>query len=166
VTIIITKYRNELQNYSRYGYLGIFVACLAANSTVLLPAPSSAIVFTFSSIYPPFGVAISGALGATLGEVTGYIAGYSGRRLITASDNGNQIKKYLEKYKLFAIFLFAFLPLPLFDLVGVASGASKTRFANFLFACALGKLLKMMIYAYAGAGFLPLIAPLLKLITN
>ena len=162
VTIIITKNQDKLHNYSQYGYLGIFVACFAANSTVFLPAPSSTIVFTFSAVYTPFWVAVFGALGATLGEATGYIAGFSGRRLVISSEKGQQVKSYLEKYKLLAVLIFAFIPLPLFDLVGVAAGVSKINFISFLLACALGKTFKMMIYAFSGAGLLPLLQPLIN----
>ncbi len=48
LTIIITIYREELMRLAVYGYTGIFIACVAANSTVFLPAPSSAIVLTFA----------------------------------------------------------------------------------------------------------------------
>ena len=162
VTILITRNRDILQNYSQYGYLGIFLACFAANSTVFLPAPSATIVFTFSAVYTPFWVAVFGALGATLGETTGYLAGFSGRRLVISSEKGLKVKDYLDKYKLLAVLIFAFLPLPIFDLVGITAGASKIDFIGFLLACALGKTLKMMIYAFTGAGLLPLLQPLIN----
>lgn len=161
-TIIITKNQDKLQKYSQYGYLGIFFACFAANSTVFLPAPSATIVFTFSTVYNPFIVAVFGALGATLGEASGYFAGISGRALVISSEKGLQVKSYLDKYKLLAVLIFAFLPLPIFDLVGITAGASKINFIGFLLACALGKTLKMMIYAFTGAGLLPLLQPIIN----
>jgi len=160
-SLIINYYREKLLEFSAYGYIGIFLSCFFANSTVLLPAPSSTIVFTFSSLYSPFLVAVAGALGATVGELIGYIAGVSGRKII--NQEGKQgIQSHLEEYGVVAVFLFAFLPLPIFDLVGVASGMMRIKIFHFMLPCLLGKFLKMLIYAYAGAGFLPIISSYLQ----
>jgi len=127
--------------------------------SVLLPAPSSIIVFTFSSIYSPMLVALLGALGSTLGESTGYLAGFSGRHLFFPSEDNYKKLDLLKNFSLFTIFLFAFAPLPIFDFVGVTSGGLKINFFSFLLACFLGKLLKMMVYAFAGYSLLPLMKP-------
>jgi membrane protein YqaA with SNARE-associated domain len=161
VTIIITIYHDELANYATYGYLGIFVACVAANSTVLLPAPSSGIVFAFGNVYPPFWVAVAGGLGATTGELVGYFAGWSGRRIVDRSEKAQRVKEWVKRYGELTIFIFAFLPLPLFDLVGGISGALRLNLFRFLIPTILGKILKMMTYAYAGAGLLPLLEPII-----
>lgn len=166
LTILVTIYRNELLAFANYGYLGIFVACVAANSTVLLPAPSSAIVFTFGSVYPPLLVAVAGGLGAAVGELIGYFAGFSGRRLIDQSAKAQRLKRWVSRYGELTIIVFAFLPLPLFDLVGGIAGALRMSLFRFLLPTILGKVLKMMIYAYAGAGLLPLIEPLIRGLTG
>lgn len=162
LTVLVTRYRQELGQLGRYGYAGIFLACFAANSTVFLPAPSSAIVFTFATVFSPVLVALSGGLGAALGEVSGYVAGFSGRALTAHSEQVDRSRFLIRRYGAGAVFIFAFLPLPLFDLVGVAAGAARMNFMLFLLACVLGKVLKMMLYAYAGVGLLPLIEPFLR----
>ncbi len=162
MTVLVTVYRTELLKLGQWGYLGIVLSCFFANSTLFLPAPSSVIVFSLSSVYIPFWVALAGTIGAVLGEHVGYLAGIAGRKTIERNDQGERIKNNLEKFGGLAIFVFAFLPLPLFDLVGVASGAMKINYFRFLVACFLGKLLKMLIYAYVGAGLLPLLRPLIE----
>jgi len=162
LTLIVTIYRRKIADFATYGYVGIFMACIAANSTVFLPAPSTAIVFTFASVYSPFWVAIAGGLGAASGEIVGYIAGYSGRQAVDASHRGQQLRSWLEKYGMPAVFVFAFLPLPLFDILGVTAGALKMNIVRFMVPTVLGKILKMLVYAYAGAGILPYIAPYLE----
>lgn len=157
MTVLVTIYRTELLKFGRWGYLGIVLSCFFANSTLFLPAPSSVIVFSLSSVYIPFWVALAGTIGAVLGEHVGYLAGIAGRKTFERNDQGERVKNYLDQYGGVAIFVFAFLPLPLFDLVGVASGAMKINYFRFLAACFLGKFLKMLIYAYAGAGLLPLL---------
>jgi uncharacterized membrane protein YdjX (TVP38/TMEM64 family) len=162
LTVFVTMYRNELLAYAEYGYIGIFVACIAANSTVLLPAPSSAIVFSFGGVYPPFWVAVAGGLGAAAGELIGYFAGWSGRRIVDRSKKAQRLKEWVKRYGELTIFIFAFLPLPLFDLVGGISGALRLNLFRFLIPTVLGKILKMMMYAYAGAGLLPLLEPIIR----
>ena len=161
LTVLITIYLNELLELGRFGYVGIFFACFISNSTVFLPAPSSTIVFTLSSVYSPFWVAIVGGLGAVCGEQVGYVAGITGRKIVAHDEQGRDVKSYIETYGMLAVFVFAFLPLPIFDLVGVAAGAMRMNFYRFLFPCLLGKIIKMLIYAYAGAGLIPMISPLI-----
>jgi len=48
------------------------------------------------------------------------------------------------------IVALAFIPNPLFDLAGMASGALKLPLWKFLLACVIGKILKMLMFAYAG----------------
>ena len=52
--------------------------------------------------------------------------------------------------------LFAFLPLPLFDLVGLACGAAKMPLRRYIPACFVGKLLKMSCFVLAAHGMLPI----------
>jgi membrane protein DedA with SNARE-associated domain len=47
--------------------------------------------------------------------------------------------------------VLAFIPNPVFDLAGMIAGALKMKPAKFLFYCAVGKILKMMVFAYTGA---------------
>jgi uncharacterized membrane protein YdjX (TVP38/TMEM64 family) len=46
--------------------------------------------------------------------------------------------------------LLAFIPNPAFDLVGIAAGALKIPFYQFIFWCWIGKVLKMLVFAYLG----------------
>lgn len=159
LTIAVTIYRDELMGLASYSYVGIFFACVAANSSVFLPAPSSAIVLTFAHVYSPFWVAVAGGLGATAGELVGYLAGHSGRRMVETTERGHQLHTWMTKHGLLTIFVLAFLPLPLFDLVGVVAGALQMQLLRFLAPTVAGKLLKMLVYAYIGAGLLPMLEP-------
>lgn len=160
LSYFIQKNQELLMDYAGYGYLGIFISCFIANSTVFLPAPSITIVFTFSSIYPPLIVASVGALGAAFGEVVGYGLGYSGHMVID-DKRYERIRQWSKRYGFWAIFLFAFVPLPLFDLVGVSSGMLRISFFGFFLPTFFGKWIKMMLYAYLGAGLLPFLSPFL-----
>jgi uncharacterized membrane protein YdjX (TVP38/TMEM64 family) len=50
-----------------------------------------------------------------------------------------------------AIIILAFVPNPFFDLAGIAAGTLRIPLSGFLFFCALGKIGKMLVFAFAGA---------------
>ncbi len=160
--IAVTIFREPLLALTQFGYVGIAIACAAANATVLLPAPSSAIVFAFGAVYEPFWVALAGGIGAAVGELLGYLLGISGRQLIEPREFGERVQTWMARNGILTVLVFAFLPLPLFDLVGLAAGIARMNFFLFLGATFIGKFLKMLMYAYAGAGLIPLLEPFLR----
>jgi membrane protein DedA with SNARE-associated domain len=56
----------------------------------------------------------------------------------------------MEKYGDITILVLAFIPNPLFDLAGMVAGILKMPVGKFLLYCVIGKILKMMMFAYAG----------------
>ena len=162
VTLLVTFFDDEIRSVAAFGYPGIFIACFAANSTVFLPAPSSAIVFAFASIYIPIWVAIIGGLGAAGGELVGYLAGYSGRRAVESTAIGAKVQTWFNKHAILTVFTLAFLPLPFFDIVGLLAGASKMRLSVFLPVVSVGKVLKMIVYAVLGANLIPVLTPYIQ----
>ncbi len=134
----------------RYGYIGIFLVCLVLNSTVLLPSSSTAVVMTMATIYNPLVVTVVGAFGATMGEFTGYYAGYYGRSFIKENAYLDKVLSIFKKFPSIAIILFAFIPLPIFDVVGIMAGSIKMGRIRFFVLCLIGKYLKMIVYAYLG----------------
>ena len=58
ISIVVLKYGNEIEKFSTYGYPGIFLVTLLANSTIFFPAPGVALVFGMGSILNPFLVAL------------------------------------------------------------------------------------------------------------
>jgi membrane protein YqaA with SNARE-associated domain len=153
ISVWIYSIRDNASDLAAFGYPGIFIISVLANATVLLPAPTLAVVFTIGglTVFNPFIVGIVAGLGSGVGELTGYMAGYSGQAVIEQMDIYNKISPYVEKYGAIAIFVLALVPNPLFDLVGIAAGTLKVSLRNFLVWCILGKVVKMLIFAYAGA---------------
>jgi membrane protein DedA with SNARE-associated domain len=47
--------------------------------------------------------------------------------------------------------ILAALPNPFFDLAGMAAGALKMPIQKFIFWCVIGKIIKMLFFAYTGA---------------
>ena len=120
------------------------------NATVLLPSSSTAVVMSMATVYNPVIIAIVGALGTTLGEFTGYFAGYYGSSFIEKNPIINKILAVYNRFPKVAIVLFAALPLPLFDVLGIMAGSVKMNKRTFFILCLIGKGLKMLLYAYIG----------------
>jgi membrane protein YqaA with SNARE-associated domain len=103
------------------------------------------------AVFNPFWVAIAAGSGAALGEMTGYLAGFSGQAVIENAKRYEQLINWMKKYGSITIMVLAFIPNPAFDLAGMSAGALKMPIYKFLFFCVIGKILKMMVFAYTGA---------------
>lgn len=155
--VVIFLNRERLQGLEAYGYPGIFLLSILANATVIIPLPGVVFTTTMGAIYNPFWVAVAAGLGAAIGELSGYLAGFSGQRVLEGAEWTNRIKVWMSSpYGGWMILLLALVPNPLFDLAGLSAGALKIPVYRFLFWCALGKIGKMMLFAYGGANLLRL----------
>jgi uncharacterized membrane protein YdjX (TVP38/TMEM64 family) len=157
ISVFIFSIRDRAEELARFGYPGIFLVSLMSYGTVLLPAPGVAIVFTMGAIFHPVGVALAAGSGAAVGELSGYLAGFSGRAIIERADVYQRLTGFVQKYGGLAVFALAAIPNPFFDLTGVAAGALKMPVIKFLFWCWLGEFCKMLLFAYTGTQLLGLI---------
>ena len=96
-------------------------------------------------------MAIAAGSGAALGELTGYLAGFSGQFVVEHKDWYQKLEQLMKKYGNLTVLVMAFIPNPLFDLTGIAAGVLKMPVARFLFWCAIGKILKMLLFAFTGS---------------
>lgn len=139
--------RDAVQKYAPVSYLGVLLVCFIANASVLLPAPSILVVVQYSMILNPMLTALCGAVGATLGEMTGYLAGAHGGNLLALKVR-KRILSVMPKHPYLVVFCFSLIPLPVFDIVGLIAGAMKLNQAKFFASCLLGKLIKMASFAW------------------
>jgi uncharacterized membrane protein YdjX (TVP38/TMEM64 family) len=151
ISVYIFMIRDQAAKFAAYGYPGIFLISILANGTILLPAPGIAIVFAMGGVFNPFFVGIVSGAGAAIGELSGYMAGFSGQVVAEKTKIYQQIEKWMEKYGMLTIFILAAIPNPFFDLAGMAAGMLKMPLHKFLISCVGGKIIKMWIFAYAGA---------------
>ena len=95
ISILIFIYRDYLSRLTTYGYLGIFLINLIGSATILIPTPALVATFVGGSIYNPLLVGILSGIGASIGETTGYLAGYGTSVLIKENKNNfSQIVPY------------------------------------------------------------------------
>jgi membrane protein YqaA with SNARE-associated domain len=157
VSLYIFSIRDQAKELAKYGYPGIFLLSILANGTVLLPAPGVLFVFAMGAVFNPVGVALAAGSGAALGELSGYLAGFSGQAVINQSKTYQRLHDWMKCHpQLLAvtILILSFVPNPLFDLAGIIAGSLKYPVTRFLFWCWLGKISKMLLFAYAGASSL------------
>ncbi len=143
--------RDELRHFSQLGYPGIFLISLLTSATVILPLPGVAVVFAAGSFLNPWGLALAAGTGAAIGELTGYLAGYSGQGVIERADAYERIAPWVARFGGWAILVFAIVPNPFFDIAGMAAGISGMPVWRFFLFCWAGKIIKMGLFALAGA---------------
>jgi membrane protein DedA with SNARE-associated domain len=150
ITLYIYSIRDRVEQFAGFGYPGIFLIALLANATILLPAPGVAVIYAMGAIFNPFGVGLAAGLGGTVGELSGYLAGFSGQAVVERMDIYNRIKPWVDKYGGWTILVLSAIPNPFFDVAGIAAGIAKMPLHTFLIFTLIGQLIKMTLFALSG----------------
>jgi membrane protein DedA with SNARE-associated domain len=151
LTVLLIIYREQIQELERFGYAGIFLVSIFANATIIIPLPGVALTSVMGAVFNPFWVAVAAGSGAALGEFSGYAAGFSGQALIEDAKAYERVTNWMKKHGDLTILVLAFIPNPLFDMAGMVAGALKMNLWRFTLYCTIGKILKMLIFAYFGS---------------
>lgn len=150
ITALVFSIRDRVEDFAVFGYPGVFLIALLANATVFIPAPGVAIIYAMGAVFNPLLVGLSAGTGGAIGELSGYLAGFSGQAVIENTNVYERIKPWVDKYGGWAILVLAAIPNPFFDVAGVAAGIAKMPMRTFLFFIWIGQLIKMTFFAYAG----------------
>lgn len=151
LTVFIYSLGDNILALRALGLPGLFIITFLANATIVLPAPGLLVVFAFAgSDLPWWSVGLVAAIGATLGEMSGFLAGSSGRAIVPNRQLYNRLEGWMKRYGAWTVIVLAFIPSPVFDLAGVIAGALKMPWYMFLLWCFMGKLPKMLLVAYGG----------------
>ena len=162
ITIYTYSLRDRIAEFQALGYPGIFLVALIANATILLPAPGAALVAAVGAIFNPLGVGLAAGTGGAIGELSGYLAGFSGQAVIERTDVYAKIKPWVDKYGGWSILVLSAIPNPLFDVAGIAAGIAKMPFWTFFFFIWIGQIIKMTLFAYAGRYSIDLLSIFIK----
>ena len=151
LTVILLLNRNRVSQLAGFGYPGIFLVSMLTNATIILPLPGVLITSAMGAVFNPFWVALAAGTGAAMGELSGYLAGFSGQGVAAKAPVYITLEGWIKRFGGPAIFLLALVPNPLFDVGGMIAGALRMPMPRFLFWCILGKVLKMLAFAYGGS---------------
>lgn len=154
ISVYIFSIRDKAQEFEKYSYPGIFLLSFMAYATVFLPAPGTAVVFAMGAVFNPFFVALVAGAGAALGELTGYLVGFSSQPVIERANIYQRMVAWLTKYGAVAVLILSAIPNPFFDLTGLAAGALKMPVLKFLLLTWTGETIKMLVISYAGSSSL------------
>jgi uncharacterized membrane protein YdjX (TVP38/TMEM64 family) len=160
ITVAAYLLRDHLQDVARYGYVGLFLISVLGNATIILPMPTLVTAFIGGGVFNPILVGVISAAGATIGELTGYLAGISGKAVIENRKMYDRFDGWMRKYGLIALFLLAAFPNPFFDVAGIIAGMSRIRVTTYLIVVWAGKIVKFVMVAYLGAGSIELLEKL------
>ncbi len=151
ISITIFSLGDQIEQLTAWGYLGAFAIMLVGNATIILPAPGLTIVFALGSALTPLLVGLAAGAGAALGELTGYVAGVSGRAVIEDRPLYKRFELWMKQYGSWALFVLAIIPNPFFDIAGLVAGALRYTWWRFLTVAWAGKTIQGILIAYAGA---------------
>ena len=154
---LVNRYHPEkIESLQAYGYLGVFVISLILNATLVLPAGNILVMAVMAIALPPvlgipapFMVGIIGGLAAAIGESTGYLAGYGGQAALEKKRNlYARMERWLKRWGCWLIMLFSALPF-VFDVVGLAAGALRFPYWEFLLASWAGRTILYTLVSWA-----------------
>ncbi|MDY6892844.1 MAG: VTT domain-containing protein [Chloroflexota bacterium] len=151
ITIAIFVFRDQVANLEAYGYLGAFLIALITSATVILPVPGILLIYALGAVYNPILIGLVSGTGSALGEITGYMAGFSGQLVLENNATYLRLEKWMKRRGVIVVFFLSLIPNPLFDIAGALSGVLKFPLWKFLVACFLGKTPRNILVAYAGA---------------
>ncbi|OGN99788.1 MAG: hypothetical protein A2Y90_01295 [Chloroflexi bacterium RBG_13_52_12] len=134
-----------------YGYSGAFIISVILNATIIIPVSNMTVIFALGATLPlPYVVGLAGGLGAAIGEMTGYLAGRSGRDLLAKNKMYQRVEGWVKRWGWIAVFLLSIFPF-VFDVVGIIAGALRMPVWKFFLAAWLGRTISYVIVAYLGS---------------
>lgn len=142
--------------FDGYAYIIVFFVSLVATATILFPGPGVMIAASAATHWHPTWVAVASSLGSTLGELTGYCAGYWGSKTVVKKESPTYIRfeRWTRRYGMLAVMFVAFVPFYGFDLIGIAAGALRLPVWQFLLAVYIGRLPRGFVETYGWGGLL------------
>ncbi|WP_232038045.1 DedA family protein [Candidatus Nitrosocosmicus franklandus] len=149
---------------SSYGYLGLFIAAFA--ETIFPPIPSEVIFplagfvgFRSNFTYlETFLMAVSGAVGATIGAVLIYFISLKigriaivklGKYVFVSEEKIETAEKWFEKYGIYAVFLGRMAP-GVRELISVPAGIARMPIVKFTIFTFLGSLVWSTVLVFSG----------------
>jgi membrane protein YqaA with SNARE-associated domain len=149
VLYLTTRYRQEIMSFGGAGLAGLFVVSALSNATVVVPAPGFVFACAAGTVFSFAAVGVVAGLGATVGELTGYMAGYGGNAILPKGRLYERLQEFMLRHGMLAIFLLAAIPNPIFDVGGMLAGVLRLPVWKFIVAAWAGKAVRLGALALA-----------------
>jgi len=150
--LLLAHKRLETTDFTRHGYLGVFVVNLVTCASILFPIPGEAINIAASALLNPLIVALVATAGGTIGEMTAYLAGMFGRQILVDryAEGYAHAERWMNRYGVFAVFLFAVVPMLIYDFLGLVAGGTRYDITKFVGATFAGRFVRCLVFSYSG----------------
>ncbi len=149
---LVLRFRDELVALGSAGYLGLFLVNIVGNATLVFPVPVAMVSCVAANAFNPYLVGMVAGAGATIGELTGYLAGVNGTGLIPHGKIYQRLEHFVKKHGMLTLAVLAAVPNPLFDIGGVIAGGLKMPVWKFLSAAFVGKSIRLALTAFVCKG--------------
>lgn len=149
IVAILVAFRDQFKVTGQVGYPAIALLNLVASASIFIPVPGVAASCAGGWLLSPWLVAAVSAVPGSVGELTGYAAGFGSSGLAEKSRWYGRIMNWMRRRGWLALFVLSAVPNPVFDAAGVAAGALRFPVWKFLLILCVGKLIKFLIIAYA-----------------
>ena len=154
---LMAHFNISVESFAITAYLVVFVVTLLSNAGIFVPVYIHiSIIIAAASEWDPVLIALVASVAGALGEITGYYAGYWGKRIahlenIPAYD---RLVGWMKRHGSWGIFLISLQPILPFDVAGLLAGASKLPLWKFLLPCWAGRFPKYLLACYIGPAVL------------
>lgn len=149
VVFALLHFREALAHLGPWSYLGVFLAEMGNSAVIVIPTPGPAYTFAMGVTLNPFILGLIGGIGSALGELTGYVLGARGRRILEGGRLYDRFRTITNRWMGAALFAFALLPIP-FDVAGLWAGTVRYPLWRFMLYVVPGKVIKVTSIALAG----------------
>ena len=104
------------------GYGGVALASLIASAGLIIPVPALGAVCAGAIFLNPALLGLIAGTSESVGELTGYFLGYSGRDMARRCRIYDRLGSLVRRRSWLPLFLVSLVPNPIFDIVGIAAG--------------------------------------------
>jgi membrane protein YqaA with SNARE-associated domain len=143
----------SVEKYASAAYLLVFGVTLASNASILVPVVFHVyIMMTAAEYFNPVLIALVASVAGALGEITGYYAGYFGKRIAQLENipGYERLVGWMERHGPWGIFFISLQPVFPIDVAGLLAGVSKLPLWKFFLPCLAGKFPKYLLACYLG----------------
>ncbi len=150
---LMAYFNISVERFASTAYLLVFGVTLASNAAIFVPVYIHvSIMIAAAQYWNPVLIALAASVAGALGEMTGYYAGYWGKRIahLENAPGYARLVGWMERYGPWGIFLISVQPVLPVDVAGLLAGASKLPVWKFLLPCWAAKFLKYLVACYVG----------------
>jgi len=143
------------KGFGQIGLGSIFLVSMLSHMTVVARDMFVPMLLSLSSSYNPLLLGIFAGWGGAIGDVSAYFLGWGVGESIRdrQQENEDHLTRWIRRYGLWAVLLFALTPLPDTPIL-ILAGSSRLPFKKLLLVQGIGKTALYSLAAFAGSFFI------------